>query len=305
MDHFDKELQRAARFSRPQIPKEIEESINQTLAALPDKETQSQPRLNRPWWPVLVKSFAVVLVVFLALPNLSPNIAQAMEKIPVIGDIVRVVTIRNDIYQDDYHQMTANIPEIQDDSTAANKINNDVQELTSTIIDQFCADMEALDEEAHTSLSIDYDILTDSKDWFTLKLTVYQGAGSSNTYYKFYHIDKKSGEIVGLKDLFQADSDYAQAISEDIQRQMQERMDADDSLTYWLDAEYAEWNFTSIDENHNFYFADDGNLVIVFGKYEVAPGYMGCPEFEISSSVYAQYLKDNYQNLDTQDTTAS
>ena len=34
------------------------------------------------------------------------------------------------------------------------------------------------------------------------------------------------------------------------------------------------------------YFDDKGDLVIVFEKYDVAPGYMGCPEFVIPREVY-------------------
>ena len=42
-------------------------------------------------------------------------------------------------------------------------------------------------------------------------------------------------------------------------------------------------------------FSEDGNIVILFDKYEAAPGYMGCPEFEIPETVYAEYLKDDYK----------
>ena len=33
------------------------------------------------------------------------------------------------------------------------------------------------------------------------------------------------------------------------------------------------------------------NIVIVYNKYEVAPGSMGCPEFVIDKKIYEKYLK--------------
>ena len=39
--------------------------------------------------------------------------------------------------------------------------------------------------------------------------------------------------------------------------------------------------FQSVDENTKFYINKDGNPVVCFEKYEVAPGYMGFQEFEI------------------------
>lgn len=37
-------------------------------------------------------------------------------------------------------------------------------------------------------------------------------------------------------------------------------------------------------EDNKFYINEAGNLVIVFEKYEVAPGFMGQQEFEIVKS---------------------
>ena len=52
--------------------------------------------------------------------------AQALEKIPVIGSILRVVTIRNYFYSDDYHQMDIDVPKIEgNESSAADYINKD------------------------------------------------------------------------------------------------------------------------------------------------------------------------------------
>ena len=57
-----------------------------------------------------------------------------------------------------------------------------------------------------------------------------------------------------------------------------ERMAADDSLYYYKDEEGA---FTSIRDDQPFYINAQGHVVVVFEKYEIAPGYMGIQEFEV------------------------
>ena len=39
--------------------------------------------------------------------------------------------------------------------------------------------------------------------------------------------------------------------------------------------------FTTVSKDTKFYLNEEGNPVIVFDEYEIAPGYMGMPEFEI------------------------
>ena len=44
-----------------------------------------------------------------------------------------------------------------------------------------------------------------------------------------------------------------------------------------------EGGFTTVDEATSFYLNEDGQVVVVFDKYAIAPGYMGMPEFVIET----------------------
>lgn len=52
-----------------------------------------------------------------------------------------------------------------------------------------------------------------------LKICVHKAAGSSNTYYRFYHIDKVNGKIVELKNLFTSDG-FAAVLADNLRKQM-------------------------------------------------------------------------------------
>ena len=98
-------------------------------------------------------------------------------------------------------------------------------------------------------------------------------------------LDKATGEIVTLSDLFRPDADYVSVLSAEVLRQMEEQMAADASLSYLTD------EFTAIDPEQSFYWNADGDLVLVFDEYTVAAGYMGMVEFTIPRDVYSALLK--------------
>ena len=87
---------------------------------------------------------------------------------------------------------------------------------------------------------------------------------------RYYNLDLKDGKLLTLKDVL--GENYKQIADEEIRRQMKERSDSG--------SVYFE-GFEGIDENTPFYLNESGNPVIVFDKYEIAPGSEGQQEFEI------------------------
>ena len=51
---------------------------------------------------------------------------------------------------------------------------------------------------------------------------------------------------------------------------------------YGENDDFTSARFESIDEDEKFYINEDEQAVIVFDKYEIAPGYMGFVEFVIA-----------------------
>ncbi len=241
-------------------------------------------------------SIAASLAILLILPNTSQMVAAAMQQIPLLGDFFKVVTIRE--YKVDTERYTADVEvqevklqeEIEKKSDVsqetleqarktADEINLDIQQVTDGLIEEFKRDMEEY-AEGYQDLVIESTVLADTKRWFSLDLMMYQGAGSGYECHRHYTIDKTTGERATLAGLFGAD--YTQVISQSVKEQMRQRMAQDDSLTYWVDYEdVPAWNFQEIAQDQDFYVNEAGNAVICFDEYEVAPGYMGCVEFEV------------------------
>jgi hypothetical protein len=94
-------------------------------------------------------------------------------------------------------------------------------------------------------------------------------------------VDKTTGNIITLSDLYGQDTDYIDTISKEIKRQMQDRMATDENNIYFIKSDEEPSGFDKITDDTNFYIDENGNVVIVFDEYEVAPGYMGVVEFTL------------------------
>ena len=86
-------------------------------------------------------------------------------------------------------------------------------------------------------------------------------------------------------------ADYKAVISENIKAQMQEQMDADENVYFWLNDEIEELNFQSITDETAFYVNADGEIVISFNEGDVAPMYMGVVTFTIPEEVVESIRK--------------
>lgn len=294
MNPFDKLIFQMAEKEGIPVPPETSKKVEDTLSQLPQQKVVRFSPLRR----IAATAAGVVFVFLFLLPNVSVTYAQTLEQVPVLGKLIQVVTIRNYAYSDDYHEMDVDVPSIADDTmgAAADTINQDVEQLIQELTDQFYADVEAIGDEGHTSLYADYDVVTNTDQWFTLKLSVFQASGSGTNYYVYYNVDRSQDQIVQLGDLFTDDS-YAEVLRQDILAQMKQRMEEDPSQVYWTEDSDMGQDFINLDAGHNFYFDASGNLVIPFDEYEVAPGYMGSPEFTIQRSVFENLLNDSYRDL--------
>ena len=288
-----------------------------------EKKRAEHARRRSAWTAV-----AAAAVVMNALPNTNIQIAHAMENIPLLGGFFRLVTVRQYNYSDENHDAEVELAQINygedagegasvgevaaaPEGTAAGNVEgaSDGQEaavanLSEDGVEAVNQNMEAtveelirqfedtLSEEGYHGLHVTQEVVTDNARYYTVKLSVLETEASGYEHNQFYTIDKQTGNVVTLEDLFVEGSDYISAISENIKTQMQEQMAADEGVIYFLDNDdMPEFNFQGITEQTNFYFNEKDELVIAFDEYEVAPGSMGAPEFVIPQEVTAAILK--------------
>lgn len=282
------------------VPKEALEKIKYAIHTAKVVKTGQIRQKRQKIAKIAVTSFAVLIF---AVPNISAEAADAMPDIPILRQICEVVTFRDYHYSSERFQADVTIPEIVDKNgtlesadaaetakkSDSARINQKINETAQELIDDFKKEAEK-DEGGYSSLYVNYEILHTTDEYFTLKLITYQGAGSGFEQNYYYTIDAATGKELSLADLFPAGSDYVTPISQNIKKQMREKMrDSSSGALYWVDIPkddpVYEWSFKKIKANQSFYVNADGELVIAFGEGDVAPMYMGTQEFVIPKSV--------------------
>lgn len=250
---------------------------------------------------ILAGLAAAAVAVVILLPNLSMSVAYAWEKIPVLSSIVKVVVWRDYQVEEGRHEANVVVPRVEveagnDDGAlreqlqqSAEEVNASVEELTETIITEFEAGLaEDEDLEGADSVTVGHEVLTDDERYFSMKLWVVEAMGSGWETDYYYTIDRRSGKILTLADLFE-DESYIETISEEIKRQMRQEMEEDENVVYWLDdPEVGEWNFERISGDQGFYISSSGELVICFDEGDVAPMYMGCVSFDMPAEIWQE-----------------
>ena len=278
----------------------MKEKMNQAKAEKKNKHNKTI--ITRIW-----VGAAAAIAAFVILPNTSPSVAYAMEQIPLLGNLIEVVTFRDYQYSSDKNNADVNVPKLVPETVAStenttedpvgenlkkstDEINAEIEKITDQIVSEF--EESRKEEEGYQEVVVKHEVISTTDDYFTLKLMCYQAAGSGAEWDYYYTIDLKTGERLTLSDLFQSGADYITPISENIKEQMQQQMAEDDGKMYWVDnAEVPEWNFDKITDETSFYLDSDGHLVICFNEGDVAPMYMGCVQFVIPDEVVADIRK--------------
>lgn len=271
-----------------EIPDELEFLVRTTIKEQ-EKKMKRKNIINKS-----VIAAAVAGVVFVGSINLSSEISYALSEVPVLGSIVRVLTFKTFELKDNNFDAELKTPAIEGlDSKLEAMLNEKYLDENQKLYDDFMKEIDELKkadmEEAHMGIASGYEVKTDTDKLLVIGRYVVNTAGSSSTTIKYDTIDKQNKILITLPSLFK-DEAYIDIISENIKAQMKEQM-KDENNVYWLEDEMmGDENFSKIDKNQSFYITKDNQLVIAFDKYEIAPGYMGNPEFIIPSELLKDVL---------------
>ena len=292
-------------YEQIEIPGELQETMNRAVRSVDKKKSAARYRKRRMMRAVrnIGVAAAAVLLCMTVGVNTNEVLAKELGQLPVIGSLVRVLTITSYHEEDGDHDITVNVPEIEveetqtagmSDADIEEAVNAQIQEIVDSHIAQakekFAEYKEAFFATGGTEeewggrtmdINVDYDVKYQEGSVLSLVLTTSEVWVSAQELRYYYNIDVAQNRELTLKDLL--GGDYVNIANESIRQQMKERAAADENLVYWgvTETESGIDGFVSVDEDTDFYINADGNPVVCFGEYEIAPGFMGIQEFEI------------------------
>lgn len=103
----------------------------------------------------------------------------------------------------------------------------------------------------------------------------YTGGANGLEVQTGYNFDLRNGKLLLLSDLFEKNFNYKKVISDEVLRQIKANKENffPETIT----------SFKEIKGNHPYYI-ENGNLVIFYGPFDIAPHSSGIPEFKIPFS---------------------
>lgn len=290
------------------VPEELDRRLKETLAntPMPQKKKSSKVVRFSKW---TAASAAALLLCFTAGLNSSESFAMEAAEFPLIGQLAKVLTIRSYETTEDITTTKVQVPEVEVENAAEEVTNaiTDINAEISALVDEFTAQKqkEAEEykeafletggteeewEERSIDINVNYEVKHQSDTTLSLLVDAWMSSVNFQEERHFYNIDLVTGKTLTLTDLL-GENAYEDA-SALVKSQMEERVAADpEELVYWGINSSTEgfediegFDYPGVTAETPFYINEDGNVVISFNKYDVAPGYMGIQEFEIPMS---------------------
>lgn len=276
------------------IPKELDFVIEKALKER--KIEMKNQKNNRKILIPLISTAAAFTIVIVGI-NTSSSIADSLGNIPIIGDVVKVLTFREYKLDEDTYNANIVTPKIEGlkNENLQNSLNEKYLEENKELYDKFMEEIKDLKESGGGHIGVDsgYVVYTDTDEILSIGRYTVNTAASSSTQFKYDTISKKNNVLITLPSLFKNDS-YIKIISKNIKEQMIENNKKDENKIYWVEGIDDTLNsFEQISPEQSFYINKDGKLIISFDKYEVAPGYMGVVEFVIPTEILSDVLVGN------------
>lgn len=277
------ELERArARYQAQETPEELSLAVR---AAIREGDRLRKHRR------VLRRSLATALAscaCFVLLVNGSPSFAQAVYEVPVLGSLARIFTVTEYTINDKERVIDVRLPALENTghTDLEQKINQEISTRVQAVIDE--AEARAREtKEAYVAtggdpddympviIDVDYEVKCQNDQYLSFVINKTETRASAYTEFYTYNIDLETGKELTLRDLL--GPNWMETVNTQVEAEIARRAQDPDNI-YWTEE---QGGFQGIEEDQPFYLNENGLPVVVFEKYEIAPGSMGSQEFVI------------------------
>lgn len=274
------------------IPENLDKVVNDAIY----KEKKDGMTIMRAFNNKLFKRIGVIaascVIILGVTVNANPIFAEEIYKIPVVGHLAKMITFREYSNENETSISKVKIPNVMmtDHKMVEALINKTIKEKVDQILEEQAV-LDAEYKEAYLEtggkeedynkieITVDYKKHYVSENMISFEISKYQTLAPAYDEKYFYNINLNTGKSLTLKDAL--GENYVSLIKDRVTEQMQSRMNKNNNdKMYNVD----DFRNMEINENQNYYIQENGDIVVVFAKYEVACGSMGQQEF-IAGSV--------------------
>ena len=272
-------------YDETEIPDELSDRIQSEIGKATQKRKKLivfRRRIQRG-----TTAAAAAVIVFTAALNTNTAFAETAGNLPVIGTVARVLTFRSYETEQEDMKISVEIPSIEMISEDFQGLEQSVNEEILRLCEQYANEAKVRAEEyrqafldtggteeewaAHNiEIRVWYEVKAQTEKYLSLAIIGTENWSSAYNETRYYNFDLEKGSMVTLQDML--GENFKETANSQIRAQMEERRKEG---TVFFDG------FEGINENTPFYLNEEGNPVIVFEAYEIAPGSEGQQEFVI------------------------
>ena len=259
------------------IPEELDERVRAGIAE-GRKRAAARRRFRS------LTGVAACTVLMIGALNVSPAFAAAAADVPVVGGVFRVLTVRNYEETNDDRTLTVEQPVVDGESALADRVNAEIAERVAAKTaegEQVIADYkeaflatggtEEQWAQHDNKVTVTYDVKSQRDGVLSFSVTSDVSFAAAYRETVYYNLDMNSDAELTLADVLGAD--WVNVCNDAIRAEIAKAPD-----NYFAED---MGGFTTVDDTTAFYLNADGQAVVVFPAYTVAPGSMGDVEFVI------------------------
>lgn len=315
----DADLRCAAEYYRSiPIPESLQGMVAETIEEHTKRDQERMKKIRQKKSLVITLrtacAFAAAVVLFMIPLNMSEAFAKQMQDVPVLGMFAKVLTLRSYSYKENDVNVNIQVPEIsvvdggeelQNGGAPGADLIADVNAEILQIVETYEADAKQRFEEYKDAffatggteeewggrtcdVDVEYTVTYQEGTRLSLVLTTTESWAAVYGQRYYYNLDVQTGKTLTLEDLLGAD--WKEICNAGIVAEIERRIAGEEDVMYWgygagADDDFVDVEgFQSVSGQTNFYINENGNVVVCFDKYEIAPGYMGMQEFEITDT---------------------
>lgn len=267
-----------------EIPEELNILVNNTINKVEEDKNKQKPKR---WFTRSIVGIAAVFAIFIIGLNSNQAFAESVSDIPIVGEVAKIFTFKEYKVSNDLVNENISIPSVEgiEDTTLEEKINTEIKKIVEERIkeaeERAAEYKEAYLETGGTEedyrpieITVDYELKCSNEDTLSFIVFQYESLASAYAETYYYNIDLKNNKTIELEDVL--GNNYVNIINDSVTIQIEELKENPQMSFFEGDS-----GFNGIAVDQNFYINEDSKVVVVFDKYEIAPGYMGEVEFVI------------------------
>ena len=180
------------------VPKEAKERM---LAGIAQAKKEQKGVIIMKFAKKTGGAAAAAMIAITVLANATPALANAMEQIPVIGSIAKVVTFRT--YEDKKNHFEADIkvPQVTIEGTEGAQVpaNKSIEDYGNELIAMYEEELSKDNGEGHYGLDSRYEVVTDNSKYLCIRIDTTLTMASGTQFVKVFTIDKATGNVISLR----------------------------------------------------------------------------------------------------------